>query len=200
MYDDEYGDEMEYGEDEISADGEENVSDVDEELGEMGEIEGLHGDPGVVEVIMGDDDDDDDVSDDDNDDELSDEEDDDDDDSNGMEDLEEGVEILDEEGNPLDDDGNSGWESESDDEEEDDDDLDYEAEAQNLDEARLHAMEPRALLDNLARAVMRADDDFEPEDLDPNLRDHYIEEDHEEDGELPSRKKVNASILLTYCL
>ncbi|MDA4132011.1 MAG: hypothetical protein OK454_02640, partial [Thaumarchaeota archaeon] len=44
MYDDEYGDDLGY-DDEMSEDGEEDVSDEDEELGEMGEIEGLPGDP-----------------------------------------------------------------------------------------------------------------------------------------------------------
>ncbi|ROW02612.1 hypothetical protein VPNG_07904 [Cytospora leucostoma] len=43
MYDDEYPDELDYG-DEMSQDGEEDVSDDDEELGEMGEIEGIPGD------------------------------------------------------------------------------------------------------------------------------------------------------------
>ncbi|KAI1869310.1 uncharacterized protein JN550_005940 [Neoarthrinium moseri] len=51
MYDEEYGDEMEY-EEEVSHDGEEDVSDEDdEEVEGMGHIEGLPGDLGVVEII-----------------------------------------------------------------------------------------------------------------------------------------------------
>ncbi|KAK7735211.1 E3 ubiquitin-protein ligase tom1 [Cytospora paraplurivora] len=141
MYDDEYPDELDYG-DEMSQDGEEDVSDDDEELGEMGEIEGIPGDhPVGVEVIMEDDDDDDDDDEDmDEDDELSDDEGDEDDDDVGsedMDDIEDRIEIVDEEGNPLDDDGEPGWESETDDEDEgdeDDDGHDYEDGVQDLDE------------------------------------------------------------------
>lgn len=181
MYGDEYDDEeMDYGDDDISDD-EDNISDDDEELSEMGEIEGLHGDPGVVEVIMDDDDDDDE----DDDDEGSDDEDDEDDevDSADMEDVEDRVEIVDEEGNPLEDDGDSGWESHS--YEEDDrpqvDDLDYEAEAQDEDEAHIHGMGPGDLLDNMARAIMGDDDGYEPELMD-GLDDHYIDDGHDDGG------------------
>ncbi|PNH45998.1 hypothetical protein VD0004_g2027 [Verticillium dahliae] len=173
MYDDEYGDELEYGEEEISDDGDNGISDDDdEELGEMGEIEGLHGDPGVVEVVM---DDDDDMEDDD--DEMSDDM-----DSQDMEEMDDRVdiaeEILDEDGNPIDDDGASDWESESDDEEEDDDDeLDYGAEVQDLDEAHMHGLGPEEILDNLTRAVVMAPDgEFDPEDME-GLGEHYIEDD-----------------------
>lgn len=71
MYEDEYGDEMDY-EEELPEDDEDNISeDEDEDLedleGSMGEIEGLPGDHDVdVEVIMeGDDEDDEDDEDDD---------------------------------------------------------------------------------------------------------------------------------------
>lgn len=127
MYDDEYPDELDYG-DEMSQDGEEDVSDDDEEIGEMGEIEGLPGDPVGVEVIMddGDDDEDDDDEDMDEDEDLSDDDDDDgndDDMASDMEDdMEDRIEIVDEEGNPVEDDGGSAWESETDDEDEGDED------------------------------------------------------------------------------
>lgn len=141
MYEDEYGDEMDYGDD-ISEDNEEDVSDEEEELDDMGPIEGLPGDPVGVEVIMGEDEDDEDDDDDDmdeDDDEDDDEEDDDDVGSEDMEDVEERVEIVDEEGNQLDDDGQSGWESETDEEEEDDDEeeIDYEGEDEDIDEVDL---------------------------------------------------------------
>ncbi|KAG7150709.1 hypothetical protein HYQ46_000339 [Verticillium longisporum] len=143
--------------------------DDDEELGEMGEIEGLHGDPGVVEVVM---DDDDDMEDDD--DEMSDDM-----ESQDMEDrVDIAEEILDEDGNPIDDDGASDWESESDEEEEDDDDeIDYGAEVQDLDEAHMHGLGPEEILENLTRAVVMAPDgEFDPEDME-GLGEHYIEDD-----------------------
>lgn len=175
MYGDEYDDdEMEYG-DEIS-DADDNISDEDEELSQMGEIEGLHGDPGVVEVIMDDDDDDDEDDSDDEDDEVE---------SADMEDMEDRVEIVDEDGNPLDDDG-SAWESDSDDDDEhpDGDDLDYEADVQAEDEAHIHAMGPGDLLDNMARAIMGEDHDYEPELMD-GLDEPYLDEGHEDGGKSP---------------
>ena len=52
MYDDEYGDEMEY-EDEIERDGDEVISDEDEELDDAGPVEGLPGETAMdVEVII----------------------------------------------------------------------------------------------------------------------------------------------------
>lgn len=175
MYGDEYDDdEMDYGDDDIS-DGEDNISDEDEELSGMGEIEGLHGEPGVVEVIMDDDEDDDDTSEDDEDDDM---------DSADMEDVEDRVEIVDEEGNPVDDDGDSGWESESDAEGADDpeaDDIDYDAEVQDEEEAHIHGLGPHDLLDDMARAIMRGDNDgYEP---DLGLDDHYLDEGHDDEDD-----------------
>lgn len=142
-YEDDYADELDYG-DEMSQDGEEDVSDEDEELGEMGEIEGLPGHPVGVEVIMDDDDDDEDADEDEDedmedDDEPSDDEDEDDDEDDDLEDLEDiedRIEIVDEAGNPLGDDGDDGWESETDEEDVDDDDgaHDYDDGVQDLDE------------------------------------------------------------------
>ncbi|KAF9878931.1 ubiquitin-protein ligase [Colletotrichum karsti] len=180
MYDDDYGDELDYGDEEVSDDGEDGVSDEDEELGEMGEIEGLHGEPGVVEVIM---DDDEDMDEDD--DEMSE---DDEMDSDDMEDMEDHLdvveEIVDEDGNPIDDDGASGWESEETDEEEEDEDedVDYEAEIQATEEAaRMHGMEPGDIIDNLARAVMDPED-YPGDDMD-DLGDHYIDDGRDEDDD-----------------
>ncbi|KAG8423266.1 E3 ubiquitin-protein ligase tom1 [Metarhizium acridum] len=173
MYGDEYDDdEMDYGEDDIT-DGEDDISDDDEELGGMGEIEGLHGEPGVVEVIMDEDEDDEEDSDDEEDDDM---------DSADMEDVDDRVEIVDEDGNPLEEDGDSGWESESDVEEDDDPDqdaLDYDAEVQEEGEAHMHGMAPGDLLDNMARAIMGDDGGYDP---DLGLDDHYLDDDHE-DGE-----------------
>ncbi|RCI16673.1 hypothetical protein L249_2219 [Ophiocordyceps polyrhachis-furcata BCC 54312] len=173
MYGDEYDDEeMDYGDDDISEDGEDNISE-DDELSGMGEIEGLHGDPGVVEVME---EDDDDTADDD-------EDDDEEMDSADMEDLEDRVQIVDEEGNPLEDDGESAWESESDVEEVEDqeaDDIDYEGEGQDEMEAHLHDIGPGGLLDDMARVIMGQDDGYEPElDVD---NEHFLEDAHD-DGE-----------------
>ncbi|KAM0556810.1 hypothetical protein ACHAPJ_005870 [Fusarium lateritium] len=172
MYGDEYDDEMDYGDDDIS-DEEDNISDDDEELSHMGEIEGLHGEPGVVEVIMDEDDDDEDDSDEeiDDDDEVE---------SADMEDVEDHVEIVDEDGNPLDDDGNSGWESASHDGEEDEyqeeDDLEYDA---DVHEEHMH-MAPGDLLDGMARAIMGDEEAYDP-DLMDGLDDHYLDDGHDED-------------------
>lgn len=196
MYDDDgYGDEMEY-EEGISIDGEENVSDEDEDVEGMGHIEGLPGDLGVVEVTMDDDDEDDDDDDDDmdeDDDEISD---DDEFGSDGMDGIEDRIEIVDDEDNPVEDDDGSGWEDETDeDEEEDDDDddedIDYEAEAQDLEEAHIRGIEHGLEdIDGLGRIgnIMRAiheGDDYEPGD-DLNNPNPYLEED-EEDGKFHTR-------------
>lgn len=83
MYDDEYDEGMDY-EDEMGRDVDEVISDEDEDLGEAGPIEGLHGEVGMdVEVVI--DGEDDEPSDDD----------DDQDDSEDM-DAEEEVEVIDE--------------------------------------------------------------------------------------------------------
>lgn len=193
MYEDDYGDEMDYGDD-ISEDHEEDVSDEDEELGDMGPIEGLPGDPVGVEVIMGEDDeddDDDDDMDDDDDDEDDDEDDDDDDDvgSEDMEDIEERVEIVDEEGNQLADDGQSGWESETDEEEGEDDEeleIEYEGDAQDLEEAIENDQLGR--FDDIMRAVMDGDEEELQE-----FAEHYID-DGGEDGKscclLPGEREL----------
>lgn len=130
-YEDEYPEELDYG-DEMSQDGEEDVSDDDDELGElgeMGEIEGLPGHPVGVEVIMEDEDDDEDEDEDDDmedEDELSEDDDEEEDDEDALEqleaELEDRIEIVDDEGNPLGDDGAPGWEDETDDEDDGDDD------------------------------------------------------------------------------
>ena len=87
MYDDEYDDGMEYDE-EMDRDGDDVISDEDEELEGAGHVEGLSGDIGMdVEVVIdGEDDNDDDDDDDDEEDP---------DDSEDMEDGEE-IEIIDE--------------------------------------------------------------------------------------------------------
>ncbi|KAI1083973.1 hypothetical protein F5B20DRAFT_361105 [Whalleya microplaca] len=173
MYDDEYDEDMGYE----SEDREEDVSERDEEE-DMGPIEGLSGDHGVIEVTMEDDEDDDMDEDDD-----EDGSEDDDLDSDDMDEAEDRIEIVDDEGNPLDDDGASGWESETDDED-DGDEIDYEAEAQDLQEADIHELEE---VDNIGRFsnVMRAieEEDFEPvDDLNP-LNDRYMEDEDEDEDE-----------------
>lgn len=200
-YEDEYPDELDYG-DEMSQDGEEDVSDDDEELGdmgEMGEIEGLPGHPVGVEVIMDDDDDDEDEDEDEDmedDDDLSEDDDDEEDDDDDMGDLdadiEDRIEIVDEEGNPVDDDGAPGWESETDDEDngdEDEDGQDYDDGVQDLDEL--------ANMDNPMRMHELLDGDI---DGGHHHHHHHIlaeegfqfgvdqfDDEGDEDGEFPSR-------------
>ncbi|KAF6829938.1 E3 ubiquitin-protein ligase huwe1 [Colletotrichum plurivorum] len=174
MYDDEYGDELDYGEEDVSDDGEDGVSDEDEELGEMGHIEGLHGDANMVEVIMDDDDDDDDM---DEDEESEDEE----MDSDDMEDIEDHLE-GEQERVAEEDDGASDWEDETDDDEDEGEEhLDYVTDQHALDEAHMHGMEPGDIIDNLARAVMDPDD-YEGDDMD-DLGDHYIDDGRDEDDD-----------------
>ncbi|KAK4198469.1 putative E3 ubiquitin-protein ligase TOM1-like protein [Triangularia verruculosa] len=191
MYDEEvYEDELDYG-DEMSQDEEDNPSDEDdEELGEMGEIEGLPGDAGVVEVIMGEDDDEDEDMDDD-DDEESDDDDDDEMGSDDMEDVEDQVEIMDEEGNPIGDDGDDGWESETDEEDEEgEEELDYEAEAQHLhDAAHAHGIHDIEELESMSRhflglrgAAVDADE-LDGEGIHEFDDEHYLDEGPEDDEE-----------------
>lgn len=187
MYDDEYGDDLGYDE-EMSEDGEEDVSDDDEELGEMGEIEGLPGDAGVVEVIMGEDDDDDDDEDmDEDDDDSEDDSDDDDMGSEGMQEMDDQIEIVDDEGNPIDDDGASGWESDTDEDADDaaEDEADYEAEAQDMDEAAqmMPGIDNDELGSYFVRAAMEAEPDFGDDMRD--FEDRYIDDGGEDDGILP---------------
>lgn len=185
MYDEEYGDEMEY-EEEVSVDGEENVSDEDEEvegMEDMGHIEGLPGDLGVVEVTMDDEDDEDDEDMDEDDEGASE----DDELGSDIDDGDDRIEIVDDEGNPVEDDGASGWESETEEDEDDDDDeIDYEAEAQDLEEAHIHALEDVPDLGrfgNIMRAIEEDDDYDGADDLNANP---YPEED-EEDGKFATR-------------
>ncbi|KAI1132199.1 hypothetical protein F5Y10DRAFT_7109 [Nemania abortiva] len=175
MYDDEYDDDMAYE----SEDREEDVSDREEEdLGDMGPIEGLSGEPGVIEVTMEDDDDVDEMDEDDDEDESDEEE-----DSDELDDTEDRIEIVDDEGNPLEDDGASDWESEPDDAADEEPEIDYEAEAQDPPEVVFHDLnDPDELnrFGNIMRAI--GDGDFEPivEDLN-QLNDRFLEE--EEDDE-----------------
>ncbi|KAK3304364.1 uncharacterized protein B0T15DRAFT_503638 [Chaetomium strumarium] len=190
MYDDEgYEDELDYG-DEMSQDEEDNPSDEDED--EMGEMGGLPGDPGVVEVIMGEDDEDE-MEDDEHESSDEDEEEDEDDgdemDSDDMEEVEDRIEIVNEEGNAMDDDGASDWESDTDDEDEEaGEELDFEAEAQEIHDALMHGHG----IDHLGRVpdILRNaadDEDIDGEDI-QDLDDHYIDdgfdgEDDEDDEE-----------------
>ncbi|KAK3315071.1 hypothetical protein B0H66DRAFT_481141 [Apodospora peruviana] len=186
MYDDEpYDDELDYG-DEMSQDGEDNPSDDDEELGEMGEIEGLPGEPGVVEVIMGENDDDDDDMDEDDDDEPSDDDDDEDGDSDDMDhDVDSRLEIMDGDGDAVEEDVGSGWESDTDEEdEEDQEELDYEAEAQDLHEGHVHGMHDNQMpnFPQIIRAAMNGEDIDSGEVL-REFEEHYVDDGGEDDDE-----------------
>ena len=175
MYGDEYEEDgMDY-EDEISD--EDNISEDDDDLSDMGEIEGLSGDPGVVEVIMDDDEDDDEDG--------SDEEDDESDlDLSGHGDVDDRVEIVDEDGNRLEEDGDSAWETGEDagdhDGDEDQDEITFDDDIQEDDEAHMHGMGPTDLIDNMARAIMGEDVEY---DHDLGLDDHYLDEGQEDEEE-----------------
>jgi len=170
MYDDEYEDEIEYG-DEMSADGEDNISDEEEELAEMGNIEGLPGDAGVVEVIMGENEDDDSM---DEEEESSEEED---------EDMEDDIEDLVEEiveagDDPIDED--AGWEDTSEDGDEGDE-VDYEAQGRNLEEVQIHDLtdDQFGRFENMIRATMA--EEFDADDI-RNFDERFIDDGGEEDG------------------
>ncbi|KAI8961103.1 hypothetical protein F5Y11DRAFT_348856 [Daldinia sp. FL1419] len=184
MYDDEYDDELGYE----SEDREEDVSENDdEELEGMGPIEGLSGDHGVIEVTMDDDDDDDDdMDEDDEDGSDSDEL-----DSDDMDETEDRIEIVDDEGNPLEDDGVSGWESDTDDEEEEEDDdedveeIDYDAEAQDLQEAaelrELDDVDGLGRFGNIMRAI--EEENFEHGDELNAINERFMEGENEDEDE-----------------
>ncbi|KAL2147000.1 hypothetical protein VTI28DRAFT_1296 [Corynascus sepedonium] len=196
MYDDEpYDDELEYG-DEMSQDDEENPSDEDDdELGEMGPVEGLPGEPGVVEVIMGenedmDDDMDEDMDDDEEEPTDEDEEDDDEDEdemgSEEMEDMEDRIEIVDEEGNPMDDEGASGWESDTDEEEDEaEEELGFEAGgAHDIHDALMHGhgLDQLGHIPDILRNVVDGGDEIDAEDM-QDLDEHYIDDGVDDDDE-----------------
>ncbi|KAL2169321.1 hypothetical protein VTG60DRAFT_6255 [Thermothelomyces hinnuleus] len=199
MFDDEpYDDELEYG-DEMSQDDEENPSDEDDdELGEMGQVEGMSGEPGVVEVIMGenedmDDDMDEDMDEDDeeepSDDDEEDEDEDEDEDEMGseeMEDIEDRIEIVDEEGNPVDDEGASGWESETDEEEEEaEEELGFEAGgAHDIHDALMHGhgIDQLGHIPDILRNVVEGGDEIDAEDM-QDIDEHYIDDGVDDDDE-----------------
>ncbi|KAI0542064.1 hypothetical protein GGR58DRAFT_335055 [Xylaria digitata] len=177
MYDDEYDDDMVYE----SEDREEDVSDREEEdLEGMGPIEGLSGEPGVIEVTMEDDDDVDEMDEDDEEDDSDEEE-----DSDEMDDVEDRIEIVDDEGNPLDDDGASDWESEPDEIADEEAEIDFEGEAQDLQEAGIHDLDNDGLgrFGNMLRAI--GDGELEPlvEDLMPGDGRYMEEEEDDEEDE-----------------
>ncbi|KFY92270.1 hypothetical protein V498_05090 [Pseudogymnoascus sp. VKM F-4517 (FW-2822)] len=192
MYDEDgYEEEMEGYEDGPIEDDEDNISDEDEDLEGMGEIEGLDGDHGMdVEVIMDDDDDDDESG-------SSDEDDEDEDDDMDEDDEDDHVQIIDSEGNPhplaeLDDEDD--WESEDEDEEED-----YEGMAADEEEEAMHAGGHGPLgrlvhafggdphnhgdIDNL---LQRIEDE---RGGDPDMDIEYLDEDHEEDDEVDEEEE-----------
>lgn len=186
MYDDEvYDDELEYG-DEMSQDEEENPSDDDDE-----ELDGMGhpGEPGVVEVIMGegehDHDEDDEMDEDDEEEPTDDDEDEDEDemDSDDMEDIEDRIEIIDEEGEPLDDDGNDAWESDTDEEDDEaEEELAFDAGAQDLHDALMHghAIDQLGRIPDILRNVVDGED-LDPEDME-GLDEPY--DGLEEEGKL----------------
>ncbi|TVY36649.1 E3 ubiquitin-protein ligase [Lachnellula subtilissima] len=188
MYEGEYDDEMEYEED--IGDGEDNISDEDEEVEGMGPMEGLSGDHGLdVEVIMEDDDgEDDDEGDSNSDDDSGDS-------GSDLEDDDARVEIIDEAGNvqELGEDDMEDWES--DDQDDDGEEEDYEGHAADQEEQELHEMSAMDMasgpLGHLVRALGGEDaedmieqmeqqmeaDGIDPGDDEDLIAGEYIEED-----------------------
>ncbi|KFY22750.1 hypothetical protein V493_06345 [Pseudogymnoascus sp. VKM F-4281 (FW-2241)] len=192
MYDEDgYEEEMEGYEDGPIEDDEDNISDEDEDLEGMGEIEGLDGDHGMdVEVIMDDDEEDDESG-------SSDDDDEDEDDDMDEDDEDDRVQIIDDEGNPhplaeLDDE--EDWESEDEDEEED-----YEGMAADEEEEAMHAG-GHGPLGRLVHAfggephhhgdidglLQRIEDE---RGGDPDMDIEYLDEDHEEDDDVDEEEE-----------
>ncbi|TVY92941.1 E3 ubiquitin-protein ligase TOM1-like [Lachnellula willkommii] len=188
MYEGEYDDEMEYEED--IGDGEENVSDEDEDAGGMGPMEGLSGDHGLdVEVIMEEDDgEDDDEGESNSDDDSADS-------GSDLEDDDARVEIIDEAGNvqELGEEDMEDWES--DDQDDEGEEEDYEGQAADEEEQELHEMNAMDMasgpLGHLVRALGGEDaedmieqmeqqmeaDGIDPGDDEDRIAGEYIEED-----------------------
>ena len=196
MYDDGYGDEMEYEED-MAEDEEDNISEEDEEIEGIGHIEGLPGDHAVdVEVIMDDEDDDDDDEDD-EDDEGSDDEDHD----HDSEDDDARVEIIDELGEHqqhlAEEDDLEEWESDEGDGEGEDEE-DYEGQAHDEEDIHLRqGLDVSSMvggpLGDLVRAlgggegavdiIERMEEQMEAEGLDPEDDDERMGDNYMEDGD-----------------
>jgi E3 ubiquitin-protein ligase HUWE1 len=210
MYDDGYGDEMEYEED-MGEDEEDNISEEDEEIEGIGHIEGLPGDHAVdVEVIMEEEDDDDDEDD-------EDEEDTDDHEHHhgGSDDDEGRVEIIDElEGNRDlgEEDDLEEWESDEGDEDEgDEDEEDYEAQAQDEDEVHIHQGLDVGMvggpLGDLVRALgggegavdilERMEEQMEAEGLDAGDDDERLGAEYMEDGDGDGKSPFRKTSIMT---
>jgi E3 ubiquitin-protein ligase HUWE1 len=147
MYDDGYGDEMEYEED-LAEDAEDNISEEDEDIEGIGHIEGLSGDHAMdVEVIMEEDDDDDeDDSDEDDDDHDSEDED-------GHADI---IDEVEDAQHLAEDDDLEEWESDDGDEEGDDEE-DYERHAQDEDEIHMRqGLDATSMVDGPLGILVRA--------------------------------------------
>lgn len=171
MYDDdEYGDEMDYDEEDVSGDDEDNISDEDEALAEIEDMAaGEHA--GVIEVMMGDEDED----------EMDEDDEEHSDHDSEIEELDashhhHNLQIVDENGNLIEDDGESGWESAMEDEEhedeaedgDEDEEIDYEAGAQGMAEH-----------DHIERLLEMASDEFGAEG--GGFNEAYLDEDEAED-------------------
>ena len=180
MYDDEYGDDMDYDEELAENDGE-VVSDEDEEIHGAGPIEGLPGDTGMdIEVLIEGDED----GEDDDDDEDDDEDDEDDESSDMDEDEIMAGEITGDNPDHLDHDGVDDWESE-------DMSEDYDGEMANHIENELEGIAQggprgdRPRFDNLLRVLEEAGGGIEHLDDDMGmgggLQGDLIEDDMDED-------------------
>ncbi|KAL2821931.1 hypothetical protein BJX63DRAFT_427294 [Aspergillus granulosus] len=188
MYDDEYGEEMDYEEDLPEDDGE-VVSDEEDDIEGMGPIEGLPGDSGMdIEVVIDDDEDDDDDDEDDEDDE--------DDDQSDIDDEILAGEITgDQDNESLDEGDDDEWESEEMSEDDDEADIMNQLEDELADIRQSGQRDDGQRLDDIFRALNEAaggveglqaeslgdlHDDIVDDDLDENDEDEEIDELEEE--------------------
>ena len=188
MYEDEYGEEMDY-EDGMDRDEDEIISDEDDDLGEAGPIEGLPGDRGMdVEVVI---DEDDEPSDDENDDE-----DDQDDSEDDMDDDNDDIEIVDEvtgdaENDSLADGDDEGWQDEDENEQNEERyiDEDFVEDPSQEQDPPIVARDIVHEFGGAEAALQRLEglDDGHPDlrmDVDPGRYMEDLRPDEEDDGEI----------------
>ncbi|KAL4932739.1 E3 ubiquitin-protein ligase TOM1 [Aspergillus undulatus] len=177
MYDDEYGDEMEY-EEEMAEDDGEVISDDEDEIDGVGPIEGLPGDSGMdIEVVIDDEEDDEDDED----------EDDEDDDHSDMDDDEilAGEITGDRDNESLDEGDEDEWESEEMSEDDDEADIMNQLEDELADIRHTDQRHDGAHLDDIFRALNEAAGGVEDLQADSlgDLHDDIVDDELNEDDE-----------------
>ncbi|KAL4941228.1 hypothetical protein BDV06DRAFT_6413 [Aspergillus oleicola] len=176
MYDDEYGDEMDY-EEEMAEDDGEVISDDEDEIDGVGPIEGLPGDSGMdIEVVIDDEDDDEDDEDDDEDDGHSDMDDD---------EILAGEITGDRDNESLDEGDEDEWESEEMSEDDDEADIMNQLEDELADIRHSDQRHDGARLDDIFRALGEVGGGVEDLQADSlgDLHDDIVDDELNEDDE-----------------